>query len=560
MALFDDSDLDPFSDDSERRSDPHRPRLPSASSSRLRRTRRQRRQRSTRARHAPLGDGLALGDPGLASAPRLRLARHSNIRRDDVLDPDDDGRNVPVGIDRKFVLAGLLIAGTVLCLILVVFGGGGDAPDEIAQAAPPAPPPGAYIDEQAGGYYDELDPMAPVEPSAAPVYGDEAYVAYGAQPAPNDYATTQAYGPTGSSAGSQTGRSAATTAPVDPARDAFERAVASPLMAGTFAPTPAAPAVPDGLTEEQAQELAFMREVTAMIPSQATPPGVGPAAGTARRATAPTERRAPPRRRRRSSLRPHGQRWGARPRPRSSTGPPRPAPTQYDGVVQRAAPSTLALRAGTVIPAALVTGMNSDLPGTVVAQVTRNVYDSAAQRDVLVPAGTRLVGEYDDQIAYGQNRALVAWTRMLFPDGTSVELPGLPSTDRQGYAGMSDDVDRHYGRVFGSAVLLAAVGVGVELAAPDRGGFNAAPSPQEVASRQVALELSRVATELVRRGLDVEPTLRVAPGYRFYVLLARDLPFAGPYRPRPDVGRFARPPLADPRTRPLQNPHDAPPT
>ena len=324
---------------------------------------------------------------------------------------------------------------------------------------------------------------------------------------------------------------------MDPARDAFERAVASPLMAGTFAPTPPAPAVPDGLTEEQAQELAFMREVTAMIPSQATPPGGGPAgygppgygypSPSAAQATAPT----PP----------------ARPTVGSATQAAfldraaQAAPTQYDAVSQRTAPSTLALRAGTVIPAALVTGLNSDLPGTVVAQVTRNVYDSAAQRDVLVPAGTRLVGEYDDQIAYGQDRALVAWTRMLFPDGTSVEVPGLPSTDRQGYAGMRDDVDRHYGRVFGSAVLLAAVGVGVELAAPDRGGFNAAPSPQEVASRQVALELSRVATEVVRRGLDVQPTLRVAPGYRFYVLLARDLPFAGPYRPRPGVGRFARP-------------------
>ena len=532
MALFDDSDLDPFSDGPGGAAT-HTP--PPAESFIVEAP-----PEAPALDGAPLGDGLALGDPDIASGdPALHDPFDDpDVRRDDVLDPDDDGRNVPVGIDRKFVLAGLLIAGTVLCLVLVVFGGGGDAPDEMAQAAPPAPPPGAYIDEQAGGYYDELDPMAPVEPSAAPVYGDEAYVAY-AQPttgaAANDYATTQAYGPTGSSAPPTAGRPTA-TAPVDPARDAFERAVASPLMAGTFAPTPAAPAVPDGLTEEQAQELAFMREVTAMIPSQATPPGGGPAgyapAGYGYGPPGAAQATAPP---------------PARPEVGSATQAAfldrasRPAPTQYDAPVQRAASSPLTLRAGTVIPAALVTGMNSDLPGTVVAQVTRNVYDSAAQRDVLVPAGTRLVGEYDDQIAYGQNRALVAWTRMLFPDGTSVELPGLPSTDRQGYAGMRDRVDRHYGQVFGSAVLLAAVGGGVELAAPDRGGFNATPSPQEVASRQVALELSRVATEVVRRGLDVQPTLRVAPGYRFYVLLARGLPFAGHYRPRPDVGRFARP-------------------
>ena len=208
-------------------------------------------------------------------------------------------------------------------------------------------------------------------------------------------------------------------------------------------------------------------------------------------------------------------------------------------VVRRDA-SSLALHAGTVIPAALVTGMNSELPGTVVAQTTRNVYDSRTQRDVLIPAGTRLVGEYDDQIAYGQNRALVAWSQMIFPDGTTVELPGLPGTDLQGNAGFADRVDRHYGRIVGSALLLATVGAGVELASPRNGGFSAVPSPQEVASRQIALEVARVATEVVRRGLDVQPTIRIAPGYRFYVLLARELPFDGPYRPRPAVRRFSR--------------------
>jgi type IV secretion system protein VirB10 len=191
-------------------------------------------------------------------------------------------------------------------------------------------------------------------------------------------------------------------------------------------------------------------------------------------------------------------------------------------------------------PAALVTGMNSDLPGPVVAQVTRNVYDSVTQRDVLIPAGTRLVGEYDDQIATGQNRALVAWTQMTFPNGTTVELPGLPGADLEGNAGLSDRVDRHYGRVVGSALLLAAVGAGVEMAAPSNRGIGFDVSPQEVASRQVAIELSRIATETVRQDLRVQPTVRVSPGYRFYVLLARDLPFASPYRARAAVGRFAR--------------------
>ena len=189
-----------------------------------------------------------------------------------------------------------------------------------------------------------------------------------------------------------------------------------------------------------------------------------------------------------------------------------------------------------------MTGMNSDLPGTVVAQVTRNVYDSAAQRDVLVPAGTRLVGEYDDQIAYGQNRALVAWTRMLFPDGTSVEVPGLPSTDRQGYAGMSRR---------GGPPLRPRVRLGGPAGRRRRGRRAGGAGPRRASTPPRRPRRSPRARwpsssrawrrRLVRRGLDVEPTLRVAPGYRFYVLLARDLPFAGPYRPRPGVGRFARP-------------------
>ena len=260
-----------------------------------------------------------------------------------------------------------------------------------------------------------------------------------------------------------------------------------------------------------------MREVAAMFPTNGAPPpstSGAPAALASRPAAAPqTPARAA-----------------------ASASGPSSVP-----VLDRRAATEHTLRAGSVIPAALVTGMNSDLPGPVVAQVTRNVYDSATQRDVLVPAGTRLVGEYDDQIAYGQDRALVAWTQMLFPDGTSVELPGLPGADLAGRAGLSDRVDRHYGRVFGSALLLAAVGAGVEMAAPNSRGFGLDVSPQEVASRQIAIELSRVATETVRQDLRVEPTVRVSPGYRFYVLLARDLPFAGPYRPRAAVGRFARP-------------------
>ena len=198
----------------------------------------------------------------------------------------------------------------------------------------------------------------------------------------------------------------------------------------------------------------------------------------------------------------------------------------------------LSLLPGTVIPAVLVTGMNSELPGDVVAQVERDVFDSATLRHVLIPKGTRLVGTYDDQIAYGQNRALVAWTTMVFPDGRTVELPGLPGVDLQSAAGLQDRVDRHFGRVFGSAVALAAVGTGLALATPTRDGVDL--SPQTIGAAQIAIELSRVATQVLRRELEVQPTVTIRPGYRLLVFLARAMEFDAPYAETPDPGRFRR--------------------
>ena len=472
------------------------------------------------------GDGLQLDDGQPEEEWAAPSALNGERRVADVLEPEPDGRNEPVRIDRKFVMAGVLIAGTVLCLLLVVFGGS-DSAAPAAQAAPASPPPGAYVDEATAGYYDEtvLDPAAPVDPAYPDPYGAQAYGSYGGggSTAPaHGYATTQAYGPTGSgpSAGSRSAPSAGQT--VDPTREAYERAVASPLMAGSSASGPQTPDPPADLGPEAVEELAFMREVAGMFSPNGTPP---PTERVSTAAAHPT------------ALAPQSTGTASQGRTPATASAARGS--EY-GVVARPASGRPTLRAGSVIPAALVTGMNSDLPGPVVAQVTRNVYDSATQRDVLIPAGTRLVGEYDDQIATGQNRALVAWTQMTFPDGTTVELPGLPGADLEGNAGLSDQVDRHYGRVVGSALLLAAVGAGVEMAAPSNRGIGFDVSPQEVASRQVAIELSRIATETVRQDLRVQPTVRVSPGYRFYVLLARDLPFASPYRARAAVGRFAR--------------------
>ena len=195
--------------------------------------------------------------------------------------------------------------------------------------------------------------------------------------------------------------------------------------------------------------------------------------------------------------------------------------------------SPYTLRAGTVMPGVLLTGINSDLPGEIVAQVSRNVYDSRTQRLHLVPKGAKLIGTYDNQVAAGQDRLLVAWTRLILPDGRSMTLPGLALKDRTGQTGAADKVDHHFGRVFGRAVLLSAISAGAQLSQPRQGSILAAPSPGQVAAGALGQELSSVAVEILRRGMDVAPTITIRQGQPFLVFLNGDLVFDGPYEPAP---------------------------
>jgi type IV secretion system protein VirB10 len=191
--------------------------------------------------------------------------------------------------------------------------------------------------------------------------------------------------------------------------------------------------------------------------------------------------------------------------------------------------SPYTLRAGTVIPGTLITGINSDLPGEIVAQVRRDVYDSQRQRSLLVPRGSRLIGTYDNQVVAGQGRLLVAWTRLILPDGRSMRLPGLALKDPQGQTGAKDKVDNHWRRVFGNALLLSAIGAGVQLSQPQQASVLAPPSAGQIAAGSLGQELSNVALEILRRGMDVAPTLTIRPGQPFNVFLNGDLVFDGPY-------------------------------
>ncbi len=184
--------------------------------------------------------------------------------------------------------------------------------------------------------------------------------------------------------------------------------------------------------------------------------------------------------------------------------------------------------AGTVIPAALVTGINSDLPGQVIANVTEAVYDTATGRFLLIPQGSRLIGRYDSQVAFGQRRALLVWTRLILPDTSSIALDRLPGIDPAGYAGLEDGVDWHWDRILAGAALSTLLGVGAELAAPNNSGSSGGVT---VAVRQSAQDtVNQVGQEITKRNMSIQPTLTIRPGFPMRVMVNKDL-ILRPYQP-----------------------------
>jgi type IV secretory pathway VirB10-like protein len=193
-------------------------------------------------------------------------------------------------------------------------------------------------------------------------------------------------------------------------------------------------------------------------------------------------------------------------------------------------PSPYELHAGSVVPAVLLTGINANLPGTIVAQVRNDVFDSVTGRYLLIPRGTRLVGTYDNRIVQGQRRVLVAWTRLLYPDGSSVDLLGMPGTDEAGYAGFGANVDEHLNKIFTSALLLSIIGAGAQLSQPQQSSsLYAAPSVGQTIAGAVGQQIGNTSIQLTQRQLEIPPTLQVPPGYLFNVLVDRDIVLTAPY-------------------------------
>ncbi|ARK41546.1 TrbI/VirB10 family protein [Burkholderia pseudomallei] len=183
--------------------------------------------------------------------------------------------------------------------------------------------------------------------------------------------------------------------------------------------------------------------------------------------------------------------------------------------------------AGTVIAAALVTGIKSDLPGDVIGTVTEPVYDTATGRYLLIPQGSRIFGKYNSQVAYGQSRVQVVWNRIILPDTSSLTLDNLAGTDPAGYAGLEDGVDWHWDRIFEGAALTTLLGVGAELAAPEnRNGDRVIIAGRDSLQDSV----NQTGQEMTRRNLNIQPTLTERLGLPVRIIVNRDLVLR-PYQP-----------------------------
>jgi type IV secretion system protein VirB10 len=175
------------------------------------------------------------------------------------------------------------------------------------------------------------------------------------------------------------------------------------------------------------------------------------------------------------------------------------------------------VQSGSIIPAALITGVRSDLPGQITAQVTANVYDSPTGRILLIPQGARLIGEYDSEIAAGQTRVLLAWDRLIMPDGRSIVLERQPGADGAGFAGLQDRVNQHWGNLLKAAAVSTLLGVGAELGADSEDDLTRA------LRRGSQDTINQTGQQIVRRQLNVQPTLTIRPGHPLRVILTRDL-------------------------------------
>lgn len=183
------------------------------------------------------------------------------------------------------------------------------------------------------------------------------------------------------------------------------------------------------------------------------------------------------------------------------------------------------IQAGTVIPGALVTGINSDLPGQIIGTVTQNVFDSVTGKYLLIPQGSRLLGRYSSVVGNGENRVLVAWQRLILPNGDSIVLDAMPGTNQEGQSGLHDRVNYHFAKLAQAAALSTAIAYGGNLAINP----NSTSTNQDVVGNTIAQEGSQIGQKIIDRQLNVQPTITIRPGWPFRVLVNEGM-ILKPYR------------------------------
>ncbi len=180
------------------------------------------------------------------------------------------------------------------------------------------------------------------------------------------------------------------------------------------------------------------------------------------------------------------------------------------------------LMAGTLIPGLLLTALNSDLPGQILGQVSQNVFDTVTGNHLLLPQGTRVIGEYDSRIVYGQERVLIVWTRLILPNGKSISLEGMPGVDLSGSAGLTDQVNHHWGRLLTSVVFSSLLGASAQIA-QGRTYNSFDPDYGELATQGFAQNMNQVGQQITRKNLNIQPTIEIRPGYRFNIFVNKDI-------------------------------------
>jgi type IV secretory pathway VirB10-like protein len=184
------------------------------------------------------------------------------------------------------------------------------------------------------------------------------------------------------------------------------------------------------------------------------------------------------------------------------------------------------IHAGFVIPAIMITGINSDLAGQIMGQVSQNIYDTVRGQFVLIPQGSRLVGTYSSNIQFGQEAVFVAWQRIIFPDGKTMDIGSMQGADAAGLSGFRDQVDHHYLRIFGSALMMSVITAGVELSQDDGDSVN---EERSALTEALGQQLGQAAAQLIMRNLNVSPTINIRSGYRFNIMVSKDMIFNRPY-------------------------------